>query len=83
MAKSNFSLKILYEVCSGNLMPFMHVLASGNIGIEEKSSSPLGRNSTEGVGENPIGGTTDAPVANVKIVCSFDGPPSSNKCQMT
>lgn len=62
-AKSNFSLNSWYDTCSGNLMQLTHVLATGNIGIEEKSSSSLRMNWTEGVGEKPIGGNKDAPVA--------------------
>lgn len=40
-AKSNLSLNSWYDTCSGNLMQFTHVFATGNIGVEEKSSSPL------------------------------------------
>lgn len=41
-------------------------------------------NSKEGLGEKPIGGTTDAPVAKANIFCSLDGPPSSkNRTEST
>jgi len=77
IAKSNFSLKSRYETCSGNLRQLTHVLATGNIGVEEKSSSSFWMNWMEGVGEKPIGGSTDAPVAKANIFWSLDGPSSS------
>lgn len=40
-------------------------------------------NSTDGLGEKPIGGTTDAPVAKANIFCSLDGPPSKNRTEST
>lgn len=40
-AKSNFSLKSWYDAWSGNLIQLTQVLAIGNSGVEEKSSSPL------------------------------------------
>lgn len=57
-------------------MQFTHVFAIGNID-EKKSSSSLCMNCTEGVGEKPMAGTTEAPVAKAKIFCSLDGPSSS------
>lgn len=62
-------------------MQLTHMLAIGNIGVGEKSSSPLWMNWMEGVGEKPIGGTTDAPVAKANIFCSLDGPSSSIKTE--
>lgn len=36
-------------------------------------------NWTEGVGEKPIGGTTDAPVVKANIFTSLDGPSVKRK----
>ena len=39
-------------------------------------------NWTEGVGEKPIGGTTDAPVVKASIFSILDGPSSSVKTKI-
>lgn len=59
----------------------IYVFAIQNIGFEEKSSSPLWINSTKGVGENPIGRTADATMANVKIFFYFDSSSNKSKIQ--
>ena len=73
---------LLYFTCERNKLPCIVNDFSGlfsSLQTRNREENRILTTSTDGLGEKPKGGTTDAPVAKANIFCSLDEPSSSMK----